>query len=41
MVKSLVGLYEDKVKVCKDEICKIMMSMREMESLIRQFQTLT
>lgn len=40
MVKLLIGIYENKVKVCKDEICKIMVAMREMESLIQQYQTI-
>lgn len=39
VVKSMVALYESKVAACKTEICKIMASMREMESLILQYQT--
>lgn len=40
MVKSLVGLQEGKLEVCKGEISKIMASMREMETLIASYQSL-
>lgn len=37
VVKSLVGLYQEKIALCKGEISKIMSSMREMENLISSY----
>jgi prefoldin subunit 5 len=40
VVKSLLGLYEDKLNSCKGQISKIMSSMREMENLLTSYQNL-
>lgn len=40
MLKSLIKLYEDKAVVCKGEIVKIMVSMREVEMLLQEFSKL-
>ena len=40
IVKSLIEFNEDRLKICKGEIAKIMASIRDMENLIVSYQSL-
>jgi len=40
VVKELMQLYEQKAKVCEEEVAKIMTTMREVEGLMEQYSRL-